>query len=170
MKEVQTSGQRAEEFHRARNKVIEGALMVRGGGLQMGEYLTLIKKNRLWRCDGSHIRNFDTWLKNDLGMARSAAYNAMGVWKRYSKLLMLNPDFQDIYFSVLVESLPYCPEKATDEEKSELLYSLKGQTVEGVRNQLRERAGKKTSDSECDHPTDELKTVQVCRRCGKWLS
>ena len=154
---------KADEFHKARNKVIEGALMVRGGGLQMGEYLSLIKTKRLWKCDGAHIRNFDHWLKNDLGMTRSAAYNAMGVYKRYSKLLAANPDFADIYFSVLVESLPYCPE--TEEAKSELLYSLKGQTVEGVRNTLREKAGLLPSDGECEH---EWEQHQRCKKCNRW--
>ena len=156
---------KAEELHFVRGKIIEGLLKMRDGGLQAGEYLIIADKKRLWECDGDHIKNFDVWIKNDIGITRSVAYNLMGASRKYGALVKANPDFQQIKMSVLIESLPYCPENATDEEKKELLYSLVGQTVRGVRNQLREKAGKLTSDSECEH---EWAEVKVCSKCGYW--
>ena len=155
----------ANEFHFVRGKIIEGLLKMRDGGLQAGEYLIIAGQSRLWECDGDHIKNFDVWVKNDIGITRSLAYNLMGAARRYALLVKSNPDFKQIKMSVLIESLPYCPENATEEEKKDLLYSLIGQTVRGARDQLREKGGKKTSDSDCEH---EWIPVKVCSKCGHW--
>jgi hypothetical protein len=155
----------ADELHKNREKVIEGFSMACGGFLQAGKHLTIIKQKKLWELDGTHSKNFEQWVKGELGYSKSTAYNAMAVYEKFGDLIEHDKAYKRLDFSHIVALLPYCNEKTPLEEKEKLLNLLEGQTVEGVKNQLRELKGLKPSDGECDH---SWRTVEVCEKCNKW--
>lgn len=159
-----TSHDESIAFHNYTQKIKEGLRMASGGLLQTGKYLLLIKKNKLWK---QQCNRFDQWVKDELSISKSTAYNAINIYLKFGELLESNDSFREIDTTHIIALLPYCPENSTLEERKDLLHLLEHQTSEGIKNQLRELAGKKTSDSECNH--SDFKEIRVCNLCGRWL-
>lgn len=158
---------KADELFILREKILEGFAQACLGYIRAGKYLMIVRQKQLWKYDGHHVQRFDSWISSELGIGKSSAYNAMNVYEKYGPIIEASPEYQRIDFSHLVSLLPYTDAKSTVDERERLLELVKGQTVQGLRNNLRELAGKQPSDGECDHA--ELTTIQICKRCNKWF-
>ncbi len=158
---------RGKRLHEAMQKIKEGMSSACFGYLQAGQYLDVIKKERLWR-DYSPAVSFGQWVQEEISVSKSTAYHMIAVYEKFGSLVFGNPDYHGIEYSHLVELLPYAKKSKSDAEKEELLSMVVGQSLAGIRNNLRSLSGKVAADEECLH--EDLKTVQVCERCGKWFA
>lgn len=161
-----TIQKKADELWQCRQQVLAGLSGACLGYLQAGKNLLKIKQKQLWRLDGSHCTRFESWVKNELGISKSTAYNALAVYSRFGDILESTPRYQCLDFSHLVALTPHISDKATVQEREKILDLVVGQTVEGVKNQLRDLTGKTPTDG-CNHPDIEM--VGRCRTCGKWV-
>lgn len=157
---------RADELFFYREKILEGFSMACMGFLQSGKYLLMVKQKRIWKIDGAHVKRFEHWVKNELGISKSTAYNTIAVYEKYGDVLESTPRYQRIDFSYLVALLPYTKDNATVQEKEKLLDMIEGQTGQGVKNQLRVLKGLTPTD-ECPHL--ETKLVRICTHCSRWM-
>ena len=157
----------ASKLNHAREMILKGFKEACLGYLEAGKWLMIVRQQQLWKLDGTHVKRFDQWITSELNIGRSSAYNAMNVYEKYGPLITGNPDYQTIDFSHIVALLPYANDKTTVGEKERLLNLALGNTVKGLRDNLRELSGKAPSDSECEHL--ETKVMTVCLKCGKWM-
>jgi hypothetical protein len=158
---------KSEELFLLREKILEGFSQACMGYLRAGKYLMIVRQKQLWKYDGHHVTRFDQWITAELGIGKSSAYNAMNVYDKYGPLIESTPEYQRIDFSHLVSLLPFTDIKSTVDEKEHLLGLVKGQTVQGLKNNLRELAGKTPSDAECEH--EETRSIEICVKCNKWI-
>ena len=158
---------RGERLHEAMQKIKEGMSSACFGYLQAGQYLDVIKRERLWR-DYSPAMSFGQWVQEEVGVSKSTAYHMIAVYEKFGSLVLGNPDYHGIEYSHLVALLPYTRKAKSARELENLLLLVNGQTMSGIKNNLRSLSGKVAADEECLH--EDLKTVQVCERCGKWFA
>jgi hypothetical protein len=158
--------ERGERLHEAMQKIKEGMSSACFGYLQAGQYLNVIKKEKLWR-DYSPAISFGQWVQGEIGISKSTAYHMIAVYEKFGQLVLGNPEYHGIEYSHLVALLPYTKSAKSARDLENLLLMINGQTMGGIKNNLRALSGKVASDEDCLH--EELKTVQVCERCGKWF-
>jgi hypothetical protein len=157
----------ADELFLYREKILNAFSSACLNYLEAGKYLIIVRQKKLWRLDGHHVKRFEQWVTMELGISKSTAFNAINVYEKYGDIIESSPEYQRIDFSHFVALLPYVSDKSTVGEKEKLLDLAKGQTVQGLKDNLRELAGKKPSDSDCEHK--DTTPVQICNECGKWL-
>lgn len=158
---------KADELFLYREKILNALSGACLKYLEAGKYLMIVRQKKLWKLDGDHVTRFEQWVTGELGISKSTAFNAMNVYERYGDIIENCTEYQRIDFSHFVALLPYVTDKSTVDEKERLLDLAKGQTVKGLRDNLRELAGKKPSDSECGHANTKM--IEICNDCGRWL-
>lgn len=146
----------------------EGVRMSRNGFLTMGQAIHIIKKERLWRYDIEHIPSFKYWVEKSLHISVAQAHRLEQIYREVGHLLKDDSDnIIDIEVSKITLLLPYLSGK-TDKEKNEMLSMAAALTVEDIRNNLLEMAGKGDRATDiCEHL--EVETVLRCKKCSKWL-
>jgi hypothetical protein len=155
-----------DSLNYCRNKIEEGFKVACCGYLQVGKYLVMVRDKELWKQDGESCTRFEQWITSELGISKSTAYNAINVFEKFGNLIISNNEYQGIDFSHIVALLPFTKKEDTEEKKEQLLSMVKGQTVQGVKDNLREMKNKIATD-ECGH--EETRNLAICIKCGKIL-
>jgi len=159
MKDLQTG----DRLYKHKQGVIDGLNTAKRGFLEAGRHLMIIQTGKLYQ---NEIKvSFAQWVEGELGISRSTAYQLIAVYEQFGDLLSA-PEFENLDYSKAVLLLPYIPDKATVQQKEDLLHMAQGQTVRGLKDNLANMAGKTATD-ECLHEGDN-EIWNRCKKCGKF--
>jgi hypothetical protein len=144
-----------KEIEQAKTETVKGFLII-------GRNLDTIQKEKLYGYYGSHIENFEMFLK-EIGIKHGTAFNCIRIWRAFGayKNLYALPD----YFR-LVMLLPLA-EKLNEEEKEEWITKAKELTFSDFRDEIRIARGK-ISELDCKHD-GEKDFFFRCKICGKFV-
>ena len=146
-----------ERFHNA-------SAMLSNGFLIMGDCLRTIKKEQLWRLDGT-AASWRQWVEGELRISYSQAMRLIQVFEDAGRFLV-KPEFNgmDIYKVVLL--LPFFEGK-TDEQKEELLHMASNCKINDIKDNIRAMKGEPLQ-GECNHEEHESTLWNQCDNCGKF--
>lgn len=166
-KAVTAIQKQADRLHQARMNIKNGLANASKGYLNVGKWLMIVRHEGLWKLEQT-VTTFDQWVETEVGIGKSAAYHAIGVYEKFGDLLENSNEFVGLDFYKVVALLPYVPQKATVQQKEDLLHMAKTSTVKGLANNLKEMKGGTATDA-CEHLETELVTFQKCKVCGKLI-
>ena len=129
-----------------------------GNALTIGKCLSDIATNDLWKEYGSHLENFDDFLK-EIVIPKSSGHHYMRVWEKFGEYLMANGLALPI--RRLIKLLPI----ATEENKEELLHKAEILSDADFSKEIAEEKG----IVDCEHPIEDRKYFYQCGRCKSWI-
>lgn len=150
--------EKAEEAFKLIDEIRQAQFQTIKGFLIIGRNLDIIQASKLWRDYGSHLENFDMFIK-ELGFKHATAFNYIRIWRTFGayKNLYELPDYYR-----LVKLLPV----VNEENKEEWIAKAKMLTASDFNDEV-EIAKGKTSQEDCSHEKKEL--YYNCKLCLKWF-
>ena len=88
------------------NAIVECKKRSALGFLGIGQALSIINKNDLWRFSDS-CTSFSNYVEKSQGMKKSMAYALIGVYERFSPILLAHEDLKAVEPSRLIRLLPF---------------------------------------------------------------
>lgn len=153
------------ELFTHKEKIAESLFLAKSGYIEAGKHLMIIKQKGLWRADGDHVISFAHWVENEMGISKASAYQMIEVYDRLGELLT-RPEYRVVEYSKAALLLPYIHDDTPLSQKEDLLQLTMHQTQRGLKNNLRELAGKVPTD-QCDH-SGEQESWNKCKTCGQF--
>ena len=139
-------------------KITEAKKNMVGNALTIGKCLSDIAVNDLWKEYGSHLENFDDFLK-EIVIPKSTGHHYMRVWDTFGEYLMANGLALPI--RRLIKLLPI----ATEENKEELLHKAEILSDADFSKEIAEEKG----IIDCQHPEDQRQYFYQCKVCKQWV-
>lgn len=141
-----------EEIKNAQKETVKGFLII-------GRNLSKIQEEKLWSYYGSHIENFDSFLR-EIKIKRATAYNLMAIWRNFGEIIISKN--LDVSYFRLVKLLPIVKK---EKNKEDWLFRAQELDPQGFENEIREALGKIPTDK-CEHNGEKIYLVK-CMICGK---
>jgi len=141
-----------------------GIAQVKHGYLALGEAVSILKKEKLWRLSGSQPVSWNQFCTQELHCSVSQANRLAEIYVTLGDALRNIP----IDISKVTLLLPYLVGLPED-QKAVILEQSKDLTVEAIKNNLKDMQGNgcKATDV-CAHEGD-LEDWRRCRGCGKFF-
>ena len=124
--------------------------------ITMGACLSVVHEERLHADWGEHIVTFDDFLR-DIGVRRSWAWNAIGVWKKFGER-----DLAGVSHDRLVKLLPV---DIKEEEKDLWIEKARELPAGAFWTEVQEARGE--SSTGCDH--QQMTMIYQCDKCGMFM-
>jgi len=145
-----------ETTNRVVSVIMEAKKEIGNHFLVIGKALTFVNEQKLYQSFNGCL-TFDEFV-HELGLSRTTAYNAMGVYKTFGLY-----NLEEVPHDRLSRLLPL---EIEEDEKPDWIEKARLLPAQAFTDEIREAKGQIATDK-CEH--GEVKYIAKCKCCGKWL-